>query len=91
MNSTASNRAGESGLGYHPRIKRRLLRWLVGLAALLLVALALRYTAFRPVEIPVTVFRVARGTVEETVTNSKAGTVESRRRALLSPEIAGRR
>lgn len=67
-----------------------MLRWLVGLAALLLVALALRYTAFRPVEIPVTVFRVARGTVEETVTNSKAGTVESRRRALLSPEIAGR-
>jgi HlyD family secretion protein len=40
--------------------------------------------------IPVTVFRVARGTVEETVTNSKAGTVKTRRRAMLSPEIGGR-
>jgi HlyD family secretion protein len=37
----------------------------------------------------VTVYRVTRGPVEETVTNSKAGTVESRRRATLSPEIGG--
>jgi HlyD family secretion protein len=71
-------------------MKRRWLRFLVTLAALVVVGLVLKYTAFRPVEIPVTVFRVARGTVEETVTNSKAGTVKSRRRAMLSPEIAGR-
>ncbi len=73
-----------------PRMKRSWLRFLITLATLVLLALALRYTAFRPVEIPVTVFRVARGTVEETVTNSKAGTVKSRRRAMLSPEISGR-
>ncbi len=73
-----------------PRMKRRWLRFLIVLGALVLVALTLRYTAFRPEEIPVTVFRVARGTVEETVTNSKAGTVKSRRRAMLSPELAGR-
>jgi HlyD family secretion protein len=32
---------------------------------------------------------VSRGTVEETVTNSRAGTVTARRRAKLSPEIGG--
>jgi HlyD family secretion protein len=38
----------------------------------------------------VTVFRVARGRVEETVTNSKAGTIRTRRRATLSTEVGGR-
>jgi HlyD family secretion protein len=33
---------------------------------------------------------VAQGRVEETVTNSKAGTVKSRRRATISPEVGGR-
>jgi HlyD family secretion protein len=40
--------------------------------------------------VPVTVFRAHRGRVEETVTNSRAGTVKARRRAKLSPEIGGR-
>jgi HlyD family secretion protein len=53
-------------------------------------ALILRFTLFRPAEIPVAVFRAERGRVEETVTNSKAGTVKSRRRASLSPETGGR-
>jgi HlyD family secretion protein len=44
----------------------------------------------RPDPVPVTVYRLARGTVEETVTNSKAGTVKARRRAKISPEIGGR-
>ncbi|MFQ5718900.1 MAG: efflux RND transporter periplasmic adaptor subunit [Acidobacteriota bacterium] len=40
--------------------------------------------------VPVTVFRVEVGRVESTVTNSQAGTVRTRRRARLSPEIGGR-
>ena len=40
--------------------------------------------------VPVTVRAVERGRVEETVTNSKAGTVRTRRRAQLSPDIGGR-
>jgi HlyD family secretion protein len=54
------------------------------------VAVVARLTVFRPAPIPVTVFQVARGRVEETVTNSKAGTVKSRRRAALSSEVGGR-
>src|SRR5437867_12852029 len=50
----------------------------------------LRMTLLRKDPVPVTVFRVAPGRVEETVTNSKAGTVKTRRRASLSPEIGGR-
>jgi HlyD family secretion protein len=62
--------------------------------ALFLLALAAAIAAarayvLRPQIVPVTVYRVSRGPVEETVTNSKAGTVESRRRATLSPEIGG--
>jgi HlyD family secretion protein len=40
--------------------------------------------------VDVTVFRVAEGRVEDSVTNSKAGTVATRRRAAISPEIGGR-
>jgi HlyD family secretion protein len=65
---------------------KRLLLVGAGLAALA----ALRYTVFQPESIPVTAYRAAAGRVEETVTNSKAGTVKSRRRATLSTEIGGR-
>lgn len=40
--------------------------------------------------IPVTVVEAARGQVERTVTNTRAGTVKARRRAKMSPEIGGR-
>lgn len=62
------------------------LLFLVAVAAL--VALV-RYTLFRPKAVPVTVFRAAIGRVEDTVVNSRAGTVESRKRAGMSPGIAG--
>jgi len=68
-------------------------RWLRrGVVVLLLAgaALALERWVFRPAPVPVTVFRAARGRVEETVTNSKAGTVRTRRRATLSTEVGGR-
>jgi HlyD family secretion protein len=71
-------------------MKRRWIRRLVFFIALVVVAAALRLTIFRSDPIPVTVFRAERGRVEETVANSKAGTVQSRRRASLSPEVGGR-
>jgi len=58
----------------------------VGLAGLVV---AVR-SAFAPRPIPVRTTVVERGLVEESVTNSRAGTVKARRRARLSPETGGR-
>ena len=44
-----------------------------------------------PEPILVSVIQVERGRVEETMTNSRAGTVKARQRANLSPEIGGTR
>ena len=68
-------------------------RWLVRIgviAGIVAGIVVLRLTVLRPSPVPVTVYRVARGTVEESVTNSKAGTVKARRRAKISPEVGGR-
>ncbi|HET6278853.1 MAG TPA: biotin/lipoyl-binding protein, partial [Candidatus Polarisedimenticolia bacterium] len=68
-------------------------RWLGRLLiviAVIAAGVALYLTVFRPEPIPVTLYRVDRGAVEETVANSKAGTVKARRRARMSPEIGGR-
>jgi len=72
------------------RMKSRLVRAAAVVLLLVLAAVVLRFTVFRPEPVPVTVFRVARGPVEDTVTNSKSGTVRTRKRATLSPEIGGR-
>jgi len=69
-----------------PRWRRRGVIAIAVVAAVVLV----RATLLRKDPVPVTVFRVAPGRVEETVTNSKAGTVKTRRRAALSPELGGR-
>lgn len=66
---------------------RRWILWAAGVAAGIV---ALRLTLLRPASVPVTVFRAAAGRVEESVTNSKAGTVKARRRATLSSEVGGR-
>jgi HlyD family secretion protein len=63
---------------------------LIILAIVVGIILLLRFTLFRPKPIEVSVYRVQRGKVEQTVTNSKAGTVKVRKRANLSPEIGGR-
>lgn len=60
------------------------------LLAAVAAVLLLRVTLFRPDPVPVTVVAVAKGAVEETVAGSRAGTVKSRRRATLSPEVGGR-
>src|SRR4051812_9195155 len=68
-------------------------RWMIRLLVILgIVAagLALRATVFAPKPIEVNVVEVSRGRVEQTVTNSRAGTVKARRRAQISPEVGGR-
>jgi len=49
----------------------------------------LRLTVFKPKPVPVTVYKVGSGRVEDTVVNSRAGTIKSRLRAGMSPGIAG--
>jgi HlyD family secretion protein len=68
-------------------------RWTIRLLILLgilAVGLALRATVFAPKPVEVTVTPVSRGRVEQTVTNSRAGTVKARLRAQISPETGGR-
>jgi HlyD family secretion protein len=68
-------------------------RWIVRIAVILgivLLGLALRATVFKPEPLEVTVTEVGRGRVEQTVSNSRAGTVKAARRSQISPEIGGR-
>jgi HlyD family secretion protein len=53
------------------------------------VGVVLRYTIFAPEIVEVRTSVVERGLVEQTVTNTRAGTVRVRRRAELSPQIGG--
>ncbi|RPH53593.1 efflux RND transporter periplasmic adaptor subunit, partial [bacterium] len=62
-------------------------RWIVRIAVVLgivLAGLALRMTVFKPEPIEVTVAAVGRGRVEQTVSNSRAGTVKAGRRSQIS-------
>jgi HlyD family secretion protein len=54
------------------------------------VVFLLQVTVFAPEPIPVRTTLVARGIIDSTVTNSKAGTIRARQRAHLSTEIGGR-
>lgn len=68
--------------------KSRLLKW--GIFVLLAVALlAVLWYAGRSKPVPVTLSKVARGTVEATVSNTRAGTVKACRRAKMSPPAGG--
>ncbi|HLE21840.1 MAG TPA: efflux RND transporter periplasmic adaptor subunit [Vicinamibacteria bacterium] len=58
-------------------------------AGILILIVLIRFTVFAPEPVPVEVVTVAPGPVEETVTNSQAGTVRARKRAKLSPEVGG--
>jgi HlyD family secretion protein len=83
--------APPAAAGPAPTFGRRR-RWvlLLGGAAAAASGAALRLTLFAPPPVPVRVAPVERSRVEETVTNSRAGTVKARRRARLSPEAGGR-
>src|SRR5512137_475505 len=72
-----------------PRQRAGWIKLLLILAVLAGGGAALRFTVFRPKPVPVTVHRVETGRVEDTVVNSRAGTVQSRRRSEISPGIAG--
>jgi HlyD family secretion protein len=63
---------------------------IIFLAIIAGIILLLRFTLFKPKPVEISAYRVARGKVEQTVTNSKAGTVKARKRANLSSEIGGR-
>lgn len=69
---------------------RRTPRWLVPVVLAAALVVLLRVTVLRPDPIRVETARVERGTVEETVTNTRAGTVKARLRAKLSPQLGGR-
>jgi HlyD family secretion protein len=69
---------------------RRLWSRLAILAAVVAVILLARLTLFAPEAVPVRTVAAEEGIVEETVTNSRAGTVKARRRAKLAPEIGGK-
>ena len=69
---------------------RRLWTRLAVVAALVAVVVILRFTVFAPDPVAVRVVAAQKGLVEETVTNSRAGTVKARRRAKLAPETGGR-
>jgi len=70
-------------------MRRWLLRILV-LVVLVVGVVFLRATYFAPQPVEVDVVAAERGSVEATVTNTKAGTVMARRRASLSTEVGGR-
>lgn len=69
---------------------RRALSLVAIVLAIVAVGFLLRRTVFAPDPVEVRVAEVARGVVQSTVTNSKAGTVEARRRSRLAAEIGGR-
>lgn len=71
------------------RRKRGLFFFLV-LILLAAGAMVLRSTVLAPKLVDVSVTPVHYGTVEDTVTNTRAGTVKLRRRAGISPQIGGR-
>jgi HlyD family secretion protein len=71
-------------------VLHRLWSRLAVVAILVALGVLLRVTVFAPAPVPVRTVAAERGRVEQTVTNSRAGTVKARRRAKLAPETGGR-
>lgn len=65
------------------------LKPLIFLAVIAAGVVGLRFGVLRPKPVPVTVQQAETGRVEDTVVNSRAGTVQSRLRSQMSPGIAG--
>lgn len=64
-------------------------KWIVIVVAVIALVVLLRYTIFAPDVVEVRTAAVERGLVEQTVTNTRAGTVKVRLRAELSPQVGG--
>ncbi len=88
--ATAGLRAAANGAAPKSSRARKLRRTLLAVLLVAAAVTALRLTVLAPKPVPVEVAQVAPGVVEETVTNTRAGTVKARRRARLSPETGGR-
>lgn len=67
----------------------RAVRVVATVAVLGALVVALRLTVLRRDPVEVVVAEVSRGVVEDSVTNSRAATVKTRRRARLSPQLGG--
>ena len=68
-------------------------RWLIRIGvvlALVVIVVVARKTVWKPEPLEVQAVTAGRGQVEETVTNTRAGTVKALRRAQISPEVGGR-
>ena len=68
-------------------------RWLIRIGVVLALVAAVvvaRKTVLKPEPLEVQAVEAKRGQVEETVTNTRAGTVKALRRAQISPEVGGR-
>lgn len=64
-------------------------KWILAVIALVASVILLRSTVFAPKVVEVRTAAAERGLVEQTVTNTRAGTVKVSRRAELSPQIGG--
>jgi len=64
-------------------------KWILIVVVIVALLVVLRYTVFAPDAVAVRTAVVERGLVEQTVTNTRAGTVKVRRRAELSPQVGG--
>ncbi len=64
-------------------------KWIFAVVAVIALVVLLRYTIFAPDVVEVRTAAVERGVVEQTVTNTRAGTVKVRLRAELSPQVGG--
>lgn len=64
--------------------------YLIASFAVAALIFLLRMTVFAPEPVEVRIAVVERGTVQSTLSNSKAGTVEARRRSRIAAEIGGR-
>ena len=67
----------------------RLAKWVFIAIAIVALMVALRFTVFAPDIVEVRTAATERGEVEQTVTNTRAGTVKVRLRAELSPQVGG--
>jgi HlyD family secretion protein len=64
-------------------------KWILVVVVIIGLAVLLRYTVFAPDVVEVRTAAVERGLVEQTVTNTRAGTIKVRLRAELSPQVGG--
>jgi HlyD family secretion protein len=64
-------------------------KWIAAGIAVVALVVLLRYTVFAPDIVEVRTATAEMGLVEETVTNTRAGTVKVRLRAELSPQVGG--